>query len=71
MADSGAFASGLEGLGLGSARELRVRGWAFPPLLKTTDSLFEAVYRDTTGAGWHIRQDGLVWKDGPAAPPDK
>jgi len=71
FADRGVFAPDLEGLGLGSARELKVKGWRYPPVIRVTDSLFEAVYSDKAGMSWHIRQDGLVWKDEPDAPPAK
>jgi len=48
---------------------MRIKGWSYPPEIHLTPSLFEAVYTAGTGESWHIRQDGLVWKEtaGPAA----
>jgi hypothetical protein len=40
----------------------------YPPVLQTTKSLFEAVYSNKAGTSWHIRQDGLVWKEEPQKP---
>jgi hypothetical protein len=62
---NGAYAAGLADLGLEGDRSLKPDGWSYPPSLQTTDSLFEAVYRNGDGESWHIRQDGLVWKDVP------
>ncbi len=63
--EKGAFADDLGSLGLKNAKELKVKGWFYPPLLQTTKSLFEATYTNKAGASWHIRQDGLVWKEEP------
>jgi hypothetical protein len=62
------FVDSLEALGLGKDTALKVKGWSFPPEISTTQSLFEAVYRAKTGESWHIRQDGLVWKEAPPGP---
>ena len=59
---SGSFTADLAALDLGNDPGMAPDGWASPPSIAVTDSLFEAVYRDADGAGWHIRQDGLVWK---------
>jgi hypothetical protein len=59
---NGSFATDLAVLGLGSDKALKVGGWGYPPLIQTTEKLFEAVYRNEDGASWHIRQDGLVWR---------
>ena len=63
---NGAYATELEALGLGAEKALRPEGWSYPPAIRATDGLFEAVYRNAEGEAWHIRQDGRVWKDGPA-----
>jgi hypothetical protein len=62
------FVAGLEALGLGNDPDLKIKGWSFPPEIRTTQSLFEAVYTARTGESWHIRQDGLVWKEAPPGP---
>jgi hypothetical protein len=64
-AERQAFAPDLAALGLDGAKELKLKGWSYPPLILTTPSLFEAVYTNQAGVSWHIRQDGLVWPDGP------
>lgn len=70
--DRGSFGADLGALGLKSDKELKVKDWLYPPAVQTTRSLFEAVYINKAGASWHIRQDGLVWKDeAPAAPAKK
>ncbi len=63
---NGAFTTELKDLGLGGDRSMKPDGWSFPPSLLTTESLFEAIYRNGDGESWHIRQDGRVWKEGPA-----
>jgi hypothetical protein len=61
---SGRFAADLGELGLKKAKELKIKGWNYPPVLQTTSNLFEAVYtHNKSGARWHIRQDGLVWSE--------
>ena len=62
------FAASLEDLGLGKDPALRIKGWSHPPALYATPGLFEAVYTAKSGESWHIRQDGLVWKEAPAGP---
>lgn len=60
----GRFSADLGELGLKNAKELKIKDWSYPPVIQTTQSLFEAVYsRTRSGARWHIRQDGLVWAD--------
>ena len=65
------FVAGLEALGLEKDTALKIKGWSYPPEIRTTQSLFEAVYTARTGESWHIRQDGLVWKEAPPGPAAK
>jgi hypothetical protein len=65
------FASDLGALGLKNEKELKVKDWLYPPVIQTTRSLFEAVYSNKAGTSWHIRQDGLVWREEPQAPAKK
>ena len=65
------FGTGLGALGLKNEAALRVKGWSYPPVLQTTTSLFEAIYAAKSGETWHIREDGLVWKETPAKPAAK
>jgi hypothetical protein len=69
--EKGAFAADLDALGLKSDAALRIKGWSYPPSIQTTASLFEAIYAAKSGESWHIREDGLVWKDAPVRPPAK
>jgi hypothetical protein len=62
------FVDSLEALGLGKDAALKIKGWSFPPEIRTTPSLFEAVYTAKSGESWHIRQDGLVWNGAPPGP---
>ncbi len=62
------FADSLEALGLGRDPAFKVKGWSYPPKIRTTPGLFEAVYTAKSGESWHIRQDGLIWKEAPAGP---
>jgi hypothetical protein len=64
--EKSAFSTDLAALGLKGEEALRVKGWSYPPVLQTTASLFEAIYTAKSGENWHIREDGLVWKDAPA-----
>jgi hypothetical protein len=64
------FAADLAALGL-KGDGLRIKGWSWPPVLRATPSQFEAVYASRNGESWHIRQDGLVWKETPAKPAAK
>ncbi|MCK7480519.1 MAG: hypothetical protein M0C28_27270 [Candidatus Moduliflexus flocculans] len=43
------FVAGLEALGLGKDADLKIKGWSFPPEIRTTPSLFEAVYTAKSG----------------------
>ena len=67
------FGADIGALGLKGENALRVKGWIYPPAIQTTESLFEAVYAAKSGAGerWHIRQDGLVWRETPPKPDAK
>ncbi|RKY61467.1 MAG: carbohydrate-binding family 9-like protein [Candidatus Latescibacterota bacterium] len=59
--EHGMFAEDVGALGL---ENLEVEGYRWPPKLGTTWSLFEAVLESEDGKErWHIRQDGLVWKE--------
>ncbi len=69
--ETSAFSPDIGSLGLKDEAALRVKGWSFPPVIQTTASLFEAIYTAKSGESWHIRQDGLVWKDTPAKPAAK
>jgi hypothetical protein len=69
--DKSGFGPDLAALGLKGEDALRVRGWSYPPAIHRTPSLFEAVYTARTGESWHIRQDGLVWKEAAGAPAAK
>ncbi|HPW18448.1 MAG TPA: carbohydrate-binding family 9-like protein [Candidatus Aminicenantes bacterium] len=64
--DRGGFVAGLAGLGLEGEPGLRIKGWSYPPEIRVTPSLFEASYTAKTGESWRIRQDGLVWREGPS-----
>jgi Carbohydrate family 9 binding domain-like len=63
-----AFSSDLGALGLKGQDVLKVKGWSYPPSIQTTANLFESIYTAKTGESWHIRQDGLVWKETPSKP---
>jgi hypothetical protein len=71
FSERSAFGADLGALGLKGEAALRVKGWSYPPAVQTTTSLFEAVYAAKSGETWHIRQDGLVWKEPPAKPAAK
>ena len=61
-AGKNAFTSDLAALGL-KDKDLKVKGYASPPTIQFTDSLFEAIYKGQAGDVWRIREDGRVWKD--------
>jgi hypothetical protein len=61
-ADKGAFTADLSALAI-NARDLRVRGFVFPPSIETTSGMFEAAYRSESGESWKIRDDGRVWNE--------
>ena len=65
------FGADIGALGLKDERALRIKGWSYPPVIQTTASLFEAAYAAKGGETWHIRQDGLVWKETPPPPAAK
>ena len=67
LAEKGSFSADLGALGLKGEPALKIKGWPYPPVIQTTTSLFETVYAGKSGESWHIREDGLVWKDAPAA----
>jgi len=63
----GFFADGLEALELAKDKDLKIKNWDFPPVIRTTLTMFEAIYSRKSGERWHIRHDGLVWKSGAEA----
>jgi len=65
------FGADLGALSLKGENALRVKGWSYPPTIHATPSLFEAAYIARSGESWHIRQDGLVWKETPPQPAAK
>jgi len=67
FAARGRFGADLVALGLQDEKDLRIRGWNYPPLIQTTESLFEASFSNKRGESWRIRQDGRVWKVSPEA----
>jgi len=56
------FSSSLDELNLSKDKDLKVKGWNYPPVIQATESMFEAIYSNKKGVRWHIRQDGLIWK---------
>ena len=70
-AEKSAFSADIGALGLKGESALRIKGWSYPPAIQVTPSLFEAVFAGRTGESWHIRQDGLVWKEAPEGPEAK
>ncbi len=61
-AEKGGFAGDIAGLGV-NARDLRVKGFIFPPSIFVAGDLFEAVYRTESGETWKIRDNGRVWME--------
>lgn len=61
----GSFSETLAGLGLDKDKDFKIKNWSYPPVIRSTPSMFEAAYTGKTGETWHIRQDGLLWKTGP------
>jgi hypothetical protein len=61
-AAKGAFSADWKALGL-KEKDLKVKEFAFPPALQTTETLFEAAYKGKDGSVWRITQDGRVMKD--------
>ena len=61
-AGQNSFFNDWKALGL-KEKDLKIKGYAFPPLIETTGNLFEASYKGEGGDVWHIREDGKVWKD--------
>jgi hypothetical protein len=58
--EHGAYTDSPAALGL---QEIRVEGFQWPPSIRHTFSLFEAVLERADGREqWHIAQDGRVWK---------
>ncbi len=64
---AGRFSGDWKEIAPRDAGDLKVKGWSFPPALQATDRSFEAAVAQKSGASWRIRQDGLVWKEKPAA----
>ncbi|OGD27655.1 MAG: carbohydrate-binding family 9-like protein [Candidatus Aminicenantes bacterium RBG_19FT_COMBO_65_30] len=65
------FGADVGALALKDENALRIKGWSHPPTIQITPSLFEAVYAAKSGETWHIRQDGLIWKETPPEPAAK
>jgi hypothetical protein len=61
-AEKNVFLNDWKALGL-KEKDLKIKGYSFPPTIQTTESLFEAVYKGEAGDVWHIGEDGKVWKD--------
>jgi len=61
-AEKGSFSTDLRVLGL-KDKDIKVGDFNYPPVLQTTTSLFEVIYKSKSGDAWHISQDGKVWKD--------
>jgi hypothetical protein len=61
--ERGSFAADLGALGLKSVKDMKFKDWSYPPMIQTTAGLFEAAYTNKAGLSWHIRQDGLVWRE--------
>jgi len=61
-AEKGTFSGDLKTLGL-KDKDLKIKGFVFPPTIQITDSLFEASLKGQAGPGFRIRDDGRVWKD--------
>ena len=61
-AEKGTFTPDIKALGF-AGKELKVSGFSSPPILQTTDRMFEASLTATDGSVWRIRQDGRVGKD--------
>lgn len=61
-AEKGGFSADLAALGI-NAKDLRIRGFAFPPSIQITEGMFEAAYRSESGETWKIRDDGRVWPE--------
>jgi hypothetical protein len=62
LADKGGFSADLSSLGV-NAKDLRVKGFVFPPSIQTAGGMFEAAFRAESGEIWKIRDDGRVWKE--------
>jgi hypothetical protein len=63
--EQGKWGEKLEDLNLAKDKQLKVAGYNYPPVIMTTENLFEAIYTGKDGHKWHIRQDGLIWKTSP------
>lgn len=61
-AEKGTFSEDLKALGL-KDKDLKIKGFDFPPTVQITDSLFEASLKGQAGPAVRIREDGKVWKD--------
>ncbi|MBN1939228.1 MAG: carbohydrate-binding family 9-like protein [Candidatus Aminicenantes bacterium] len=57
--EKGSFTSDWAALGL-RERDLKVKGFAFPPVLVAAGGTFEASYSAEDGTVWRIRDDGRV-----------
>jgi hypothetical protein len=61
-AKQGSFSEDLGAFRL-DQKELKLKGFLFPPQIQTTDNLFEVSYKSESGETYRISQDGRVWKD--------
>jgi len=61
-AEKGIFSDDLKALGL-KDKDLKIKGFAFPPTIQITYSLFEASLKGQAGPAFRIREDGRIWKD--------
>jgi hypothetical protein len=57
--EKGSFTSDWAALGL-NERDLKVKGFAYPPILVSAGGIFEASYTAVDGTVWRIREDGRV-----------
>jgi hypothetical protein len=61
-AEKGSFSPDWKALGL-KDKDFKIKNFAFPPLLQTTETMFEAVYQGKDGTIWRISHDGRLSKD--------
>ena len=55
QADKGGFSADFAALGV-NAKDLRVKGFVFPPSIQIAGGMFEAAFRAETGETWRIRR---------------
>lgn len=61
-ADRGGFSADLASLGV-NAKDLRIKGFVFPPSIQVAGGMFEAAIQGESGETWRIRDDGRIWKE--------